>query len=75
MFEHLMSLKENVYFKSLLQPESLRIVFIALITLLFWKKWLCNKSKLPPGPQGVPFLGVLPFLTNRPDKKIKVCLS
>uniref|UniRef100_H2XMC8 Uncharacterized protein n=1 Tax=Ciona intestinalis TaxID=7719 RepID=H2XMC8_CIOIN len=43
------------------------IVFI--ITFVFVWNWYRRPPRYPPGPLGFPVLGVLPFLSNRPENK------
>lgn len=43
-----------------------------LVTWLFmtWSGIRIKSNKLPPGPFGLPFFGVLSLMTDRPDKKV-----
>ena len=39
--------------------------------LLYLYYWYKRPKKFPPGPRGVPGLGVLPFLGTYPERKMK----
>nr|XP_039271662.1 cytochrome P450 1A2-like [Styela clava] len=44
-------------------------LLIVLTTSLFLL-WYRRDSRLPPGPRGIPILGILPFLGSNPTKKL-----
>ena len=45
---------------------------ITLACYLYYTTMNKYPKDYPPGPKGLPFLGVVPLLTSRPDKKIFV---
>ncbi|XP_078484970.1 cytochrome P450 2U1-like isoform X1 [Ciona intestinalis] len=44
------------------------VFFTAFLALCYWYK---RPSNFPPGPRGVPFLGVIPFLGNYPARVMR----
>ena len=44
---------------------------IFIIAASFWIWWRKPHSKFPPGPRGIPLFGVLPWLSNYPERKLK----
>nr|CAB3235793.1 cytochrome P450 2U1-like [Phallusia mammillata] len=43
------------------------IVFTFLVILFFYW-WYQKPEKFPPGPRGIPLFGIIPFLSNFPEK-------
>lgn len=53
--------------------SSLGTVILPLALFVLCMVYLLKRSKSsPPGPKGVPVLGVLPLITDRPDKVVMV---
>uniref|UniRef100_F6TL06 Cytochrome P450 2F5 n=2 Tax=Ciona intestinalis TaxID=7719 RepID=F6TL06_CIOIN len=48
--------------------SSLVIFFTAFLALYYW---YTRPKNFPPGPRGVPFLGVIPFLGNYPERVMR----
>ena len=45
-------------------------VFVALLLICIYR-WYKRPKNLPPGPRGIPFLGMLPFFGKYPERKMK----
>ena len=54
--------------------QSVTCVLTVSAAVLIYKILYKKPPNLPPGPAGVPILGVLPLITSRPDKKLLVGL-
>ena len=50
---------------------SLQTTILALVLLILIYHWFNRPTNFPPGPRGVPFAGVLPFLGKYPERVIK----
>ena len=46
------------------------IVILTLIGVYFYN-WYKRPQNFPPGPRGIPFLGVLPFMRSYPERVLK----
>ena len=44
---------------------------IVTAILLYLYNWYKRPKRFPPGPRGVPFLGVIPFLGKFPERVMK----
>ena len=47
------------------------VALATIIVILAALKWYKRKPFLPPGPRGIPFFGVLPFLGKTPPMKLE----
>ena len=56
-----------IYFGDYFSPISI----IVTILLLYLYNWYKRPANFPPGPRGVPLLGVLPFMGKYPEKVLK----
>lgn len=63
---------ENFFDKLARYDLSLTTCFMFLLygILATVRSWMTRPKHKPPGPRGLPVIGVLPFLTERPDIKI-----
>ena len=55
--------------------DSQQCLIGVVITLICYHYYYSKRrfpKNYPPGPKGIPLLGVLPFITSRPDKKVFV---
>ena len=65
---------DNLFENIDLAVSLLGSAFVLLLLLFITSRDRFLKD-YPPGPKGLPFVGVLPFLTSRPDKKLFVSLQ
>ena len=59
-------LLDYIYLSSLLTYAILALVLLAL-----FYDWYKRPKSFPPGPRGIPFVGVLPFLGKYPERTMK----
>lgn len=63
-----MSVLADVYSSAQWQYTVALVVPVILLALIQWYK---RPTNFPPGPRGIPFLGVIPFMGKYPEKAIR----
>uniref|UniRef100_H2ZQL6 Uncharacterized protein n=1 Tax=Ciona savignyi TaxID=51511 RepID=H2ZQL6_CIOSA len=52
-------------------PYTLLLTILAIFAAVLYQYWWKRPNGFPPGPRGIPILGVIPFLDNFPEKLLK----
>uniref|UniRef100_H2ZIS7 Cytochrome P450 2U1 n=1 Tax=Ciona savignyi TaxID=51511 RepID=H2ZIS7_CIOSA len=57
--------------QSMMEEINVSISFTFLIVFLALYYWYRRPNNFPPGPRGLPLLGVIPFLGNHPERRMR----
>lgn len=47
------------------------LLFVAILLGMLWIWWYKRPARFPPGPRGLPLVGVIPFMSKRPEVKFR----